>query len=140
MTKSDIVLEFANNPEIQKAFDTADFETTRLKAIETAKVLEHLAARETEYDKPKCMPMTLAQISKKLDLSLAVLARNISIFDFGLVRLLEHKGVSKEVVHTAMAHNLDGFKLKFSMIKAEAAAREAAEAMEQEKAKAVRGN
>lgn len=37
--KQEIVLELAKNPEIQQEFGTSDFEPTRLKVIETAKVL-----------------------------------------------------------------------------------------------------
>ena len=123
ITKHEIVFELANNPEIQKAFGTQDFEATRLKVIETANVLEDLAAKGPR-NKGNWTFKTLAEISKELGLSMTILNRNISILDFGLIHFLEYKGVGKEVVHDAMAYNLDGMGSNEALDEAEREERE----------------
>lgn len=127
VTKHDIVFELANNPEIQKAFATRGFEATRQKVIETANVLEDLAAnRNRNVRNGIFKPIT--EISKDLKLSLSILNRNISILDFGLIQFLEFKGVGKEVVHSAMAYNLDGMGSNIALAKAEREEQETDEA------------
>lgn len=118
ITRHEIVFELANNPKIQKAFGTQDFEATRLKVIETANVLEDLATKRPRNN-GNWMFKPLVEISKELGLSMTILNRNISILNFGLIQFLDYKRVGKEVVHDAMAYNLDGMSSDMALEKAE---------------------